>query len=263
MSLESIGKVVLIGAGNLATHLGQALVANGVQVAQVFSRTRQSADTLAALLHCPAVTSLDEVVTDAQVYIFSVKDAVLAQLIAQLVPRVPQALCLHTAGSMPLGLFQGYAAHYGVLYPMQTFSRNRPVDFRRIPVFIEGNDAETLATICQLAERVSDRVQRVDSEQRRRLHLAAVFACNFVNHCYALCDELLKEQGLTFDCMESLIDETAAKVHQLPPRLAQTGPAVRYDRNVMDTQLQLLEGHPQWQEIYHLMSESIHQLSHD
>ena len=252
-------KIVLIGAGNLATHLGKALHAAGHDMVQVFSRTMQSAETLASLLDAEPLTDMAQVRDDADVYIFSVKDSALEQLISQLCGGEKKVF-LHTAGSMPMSVFQGKALHYGVLYPMQTFSKQREVDFSIIPCFIEANDEFALKQIEGLAGQISHRVFQLSSEDRKYLHLSAVFACNFANHCYAASQELLQQHGIPFDVMLPLIDETAAKVHGMTPKEAQTGPAVRYDENVIGKQIQLLENQPYFQKIYDCMSKSIHEL---
>ena len=253
-------KIVLIGAGNLATHLGKALHAAGHDMVQVFSRTMQSAETLASLLDAEPLTDMAQVRDDADVYIFSVKDSALEQLISQLCGGEKKVF-LHTAGSMPMSVFRGKALHYGVLYPMQTFSKQREVDFSIIPCFIEANDEFALKQIEGLAGRISSRVYRLSSEDRKYLHLSAVFACNFANHCYAASQKLLQQHGIPFDVMLPLIDETAAKVHGMTPKEAQTGPAVRYDENVIGKQTQLLENQPYFQKIYDSMSKSIHELN--
>lgn len=252
-------KIVLIGAGNLATHLGKALHAAGHDMVQVFSRTMQSAETLASLLDAEPLTDMAQVRDDADVYIFSVKDSALEQLISQLCGGEKKVF-LHTAGSMPMSVFRGKALHYGVLYPMQTFSKQREVDFSIIPCFIEANDELALKQIEGLAGQISHRVFQLSSEDRKYLHLSAVFACNFANHCYAASQELLQQHGIPFDVMLPLIDETAAKVHGMTPKEAQTGPAVRYDENVIGKQIQLLENQPYFQKIYDCMSKSIHEL---
>lgn len=252
-------KIVLIGAGNLATHLGKALHAAGHDMVQVFSRTMQSAETLASLLDAEPLTDIAQVRDDADVYIFSVKDSALEQLISQLCGGEKKVF-LHTAGSMPMSVFRGKALHYGVLYPMQTFSKQREVDFSIIPCFIEANDEFALKQIEGLAGQISHRVYQLSSEDRKYLHLSAVFACNFANHCYAASQELLQQHGIPFDVMLPLIDETAAKVHGMTPKEAQTGPAVRYDENVIGKQIQLLENQPYFQKIYDCMSKSIHEL---
>ncbi len=253
-------KIVLIGAGNLATHLGKALHAAGHDMVQVFSRTMQSAETLASLLDAEPLTDMAQVRDDADVYIFSVKDSALEQLISQLCGGEKKVF-LHTAGSMPMSVFRGKALHYGVLYPMQTFSKQREVDFSIIPCFIEANDEFALKQIEGLAGQISHRVFQLSSEDRKYLHLSAVFACNFANHCYAASQELLQQHGIPFDVMLPLIDETAAKVHGMTPKEAQTGPAVRYDENVIGKQIQLLENQPYFQKIYDCMSKSIHELN--
>ena len=252
-------KIVLIGAGNLATHLGKALHAAGHDMVQVFSRTMQSAETLASLLDAEPLTDMAQVRDDADVYIFSVKDSALEQLISQLCGGEKKVF-LHTAGSMPMSVFREKALHYGVLYPMQTFSKQREVDFSIIPCFIEANDEFALKQIEGLAGQISHRVFQLSSEDRKYLHLSAVFACNFANHCYAASQELLQQHGVPFDVMLPLIDETAAKVHGMTPKEAQTGPAVRYDENVIGNQIQLLENQPYFQKIYDCMSKSIHEL---
>lgn len=253
-------KIVLIGAGNLATHLGKALHAAGHDMVQVFSRTMQSAETLASLLDAEPLTDMAQVRDDADVYIFSVKDSVLEQLVSQLCGGEKKVL-LHTAGSMPMSVFRGKALHYGVLYPMQTFSKQREVDFSIIPCFVEANDEFAQKQIEGLAGQISHRVFQLSSEDRKYLHLSAVFACNFANHCYAASQELLQQHGIPFDVMLPLIDETAAKVHGMTPKEAQTGPAVRYDENVIGKQIQLLENQPYFQKIYDSMSKSIHELN--
>ena len=274
-------KIVLIGAGNLATHLGKALHAAGHDMVQVFSRTMQSAETLASLLDAEPLTDIAQVRDDADVYIFSVKDSALVQLVAQLCRHEADGLgedgavnalrkakkgehervFLHTAGSMPMSVFKGMAQHYGVLYPMQTFSKQREVDFSIIPCFVEANDEFAQKQIEGLAREISGRVYQLSSEDRKYLHLSAVFACNFANHCYAISQELLEEHGIPFDVMLPLINETAAKVHEMKPKDAQTGPAVRYDENVIGKQRKLLENHPHFKKVYDSMSKSIHGLN--
>ncbi len=251
-------RIVLIGAGNLATQLGTALVRRGEDVVQVFSRTEASASALAGKLGCEAVTDLDAVCRDAELYIVALKDSALSALAASIVKGREQALFVHTAGSLPMTVWEGIAPRHGVFYPMQTFSKQREVDFSRIPVFIEANNADDCRRLKVLASSLSSNVREADSAQRRALHLAAVFACNFTNHMYALSAHLLAEAGLPFDSMLPLIDETAAKVHVLSPSQAQTGPAIRYDENVIGKHLDALASHPEWQDLYERISKSIH-----
>ncbi len=249
--------ISLIGAGNLATRLGLALTAAGYRIAGVFSRTMGSARTLAAALHCEATDDLSTLPA-ADVHLFSVTDTALPLLAARWGTMHPGSFCLHTAGSMPMTVFEGHAGRYGVLYPMQTFSKTRDVDFSAIPCFVEGSDAQALREATRLALSVSKRVIPMPGEKRRWLHLAAVFACNFTNHCYDIAGRLLQAHGISEDVLLPLIDETAAKVHDMPPGKAQTGPAVRFDQNVIERHLRMLASCPELQEIYTALSRHIH-----
>ncbi len=255
------GGIVLIGAGNLAVNLGLALHRKGYSVRQVYSRTEEAARTLAERLSADHTTSPEQICDDAGLYIVALKDSVLTELIPQITAGRPDALFVHTAGSMPMDVWAGHARRYGVFYPMQTFSKARPTDFGGIPVFVEANGADDLSLLRSLAQDLSGRVYVFSSEQRRLLHLAGVFACNFTNHLYAITEELLAAHGIPFEVMLPLIDETAAKVHGLSPREAQTGPAVRYDLNVIGKHLDLLADRPEMQQLYRLLSESIHRIS--
>ena len=238
-------KVALIGRGRVATHLIEAVRQAGHEVVSVNSRT------------------LEELPERADIYVIAVKDSALQEVVRQATKSRDDQLFVHTAGSMALGVFEGCCRHYGVLYPMQTFSKEQPVDFREIPLFVEATDAETLIKIRSFAESLSAHVYELSTADRRYLHLAAVFACNFVNHCYALAADVLAQKGLPFDVLLPLIDETARKVHHLHPRDAQTGPAVRGDQNVMQAQAALLDGRAKI--LYEQLSQSIqeHQEQYD
>ncbi|WP_024989581.1 Rossmann-like and DUF2520 domain-containing protein [Segatella albensis] len=254
-------KIILIGAGNLATNLGYSLFVAGHKILQVYSRTMESAKMLASQVQAEPTNQIASVRKDADAYIFSVKDSVLADLISQISNLVEDKVFIHTAGSMPMDIFKDKAKHYGVLYPMQSFSKEKRVDFSSIPCFLESNDNESKAMIEELAGSISGRIFNMSTDDRKYLHLSAVFACNFVNHCYALSHEILKKHNIPFDVMLPLIDETAGKVHVMDPVDAQTGPAVRYDENVIHRQAQLLNDNIELRDIYEKMSKSIHHLS--
>ena len=246
--------IVLIGAGNLATNLGYAFVQNGLPLRAVYSRTEAAASLLGSRLNVPSTNKLEDLPEDSDLYVYAVKDDALEGLAARI--RAPQALHVHTAGSVPLQVF-GDKPRCGVLYPLQTFSKDRRVAFHNIPVFVEGNTPETAQCLRSIAEEISTRVYEAGSAQRARLHLAAVFACNFVNRMYAIADDLIRGAGLPVDVLLPLIDETAAKVHELAPAEAQTGPAVRYDRKVMDKHKDMLSDED-IRFLYEMVSENIH-----
>ena len=249
--------IVFLGAGRLATNLARALHDQGHRIKAVYSRTQASAEALSAVVGGFPTDSIDALPMEADAFILAVKDAVLGDLIAQLDKGREQQAFFHTAGSVPLSVF-GSHSPCGVIYPMQTFSKERQVDFSRVPIFIEGSDEESLALAERIARMVSNDVRTLSSEDRRHLHLAAVFACNFANHCYALSARILEKHGLPFSVMLPLIEETAEKVRTMHPREAQTGPAVRYDENVIAAQMRLLADEPMMRDVYELMSRSIH-----
>ena len=247
--------ITLLGAGNVATHLGKALQKAGHRIMQVWSRTESSAAELAALLACPYASGMKACLVPSDCHIICVKDDALEQVARCFIPQAPDALWLHTAGSMPLDILSGMgASRIGVFYPMQTFSKQKQLDFREIPVFLEC--PTEMDVLEELAHTISTRVYRLDSEGRKHLHLAAVFACNFVNHCYALSSKVLKEVGVPFEVMLPLVDETARKVHYLAPSEAQTGPAFRGDEVVMARHEALLHD-ARMKEIYRLLSDNI------
>ena len=253
--------VVFVGAGNLATNLANAFYRKGFRVAQIYSRTEESARTLAQAVEADYTTSLAGVTPDAQLYVVSLKDDALVELLPQIVAGKGKGLWVHTAGSIPMDIWKGQVERYGVFYPLQTFSKSRLLDFSEIPVFVEGSSEEEVNFLKQIASALSRRVLVATSEQRLHLHLAAVFTCNFTNHMYALAELLLQRYNLPFDVMLPLIDETARKVHELSPRLAQTGPAVRYDTGVIGKHLDMLADDSEVQRLYRLLSDDIHRLA--
>lgn len=248
-------RVVFIGSGNLATRLSMEMEKVGMKVEQIYSLTVGHARVLAEKLGCAWTDRLDEVVSDADLYVFSLKDTVLQAVISRLRPN--QGLWVHTAGSMSMNVFEGYSKRYGVIYPLQTFSKDREVKFKRIPFLLEANSREDETILEDLAGRLSDNVCLLSSERRKHIHLAAVFACNFTNHMYALAGKILDEQGVPMDVLLPLIDETAAKVQGMSPAKAQTGPAIRYDENVINKHLAMLKN-PNMRELYERISQSIH-----
>lgn len=251
-------KIVFVGAGNLATNLCKAVRAVGHDVQQVYSRTEEAAKALADKVGAAYTDDISKIADDADIYIVAVKDNAVADVSKKLRQRVGEKLVVHTAGSMSIDIIPG--EHKGVLYPMQTFSKQKDVDFTTVPCFIESSDSEDLEMLKSLAESVSDTVYEMSSHDRMFLHLTAVFCCNFANRCYSIGAELLKAHGdIPFEVMLPLINETAKKLRVLSPHEAQTGPAVRWDTDVIEKHSNLLADTPMTQQIYDLMSRSIHE----
>ena len=248
--------VVFIGAGNVATHLSQAMKNVGFSIRQIFSRTADSAKSLADICGCAYTTDLKKVPSDADVYFFSLKDDVLQEVITSVPTN--SGLWIHTAGSVDIDIFKGYTKRYGVIYPMQTLSKSRKIDFSKVPLFIEGCTDNIENDIFNMASMLSGNVMRMTSEKRKHLHLAAVFACNFSNHMYSLSAQILEKQGIDRHILQPLIDETANKLYSMSPEQAQTGPAIRYDRNIIERHLSMLEDE-NLRKLYTMISKSIAQ----
>jgi predicted short-subunit dehydrogenase-like oxidoreductase (DUF2520 family) len=248
-------KLAIIGAGNLATRVSLELHNEGIEIIQVYSRTVTSALTLAKLIGCNYVTKPDKITAEADIYLISVSDMAFNDLLGEV--NFNNKLVAHTAGSIPMEELGKYSQNYGVFYPLQTFSKYRDVNFSRIPFCIEGNTPENINTLVELANVISNDVRVITSEQRKQLHLAAVFACNFVNHMYAIAGEIVQQKDLPFDILRPLIAETASKIKNMTPRAAQTGPAVRNDKNIINEHLSMLNQNPKLKKLYTALSDNI------
>ncbi len=232
--------IVIVGAGNMATALAVALEKAGRAPVAVWSRTQQSAQMLADSVGADWYCNIDAL-PQAGIVIISVVDSALREVAAKVSAHFPDAVILHTAGSIPMdALHEAGAARYGVLYPMQTVNKSNVVPLDDVTVFVEGCDASVTQAVEALARTISNKVVYATSRQRTVLHVAAVFACNFPNAVYNMAAELLESNGLPFDSMLPLIDEAARKVHLMSPREAQTGPARRGDRNVISSHKAML-----------------------
>ena len=247
--------IVLLGSGNVATHLGRAFKLAGQTIVQVWSRNIHHAKELADSLASVAVSDIDDIDISADLYIMAVKDEAIQILAAEI--KLGDKLIVHTSGSTGLEALKGVSTRIGVFYPLQTFSKSRAVDFRQIPIAIEANSAEDSAVIKSIADRLTEKVIVLTSVQRRTLHVAAVFACNFTNHLFAISQELLQKDNLDFDLLRPLIAETAGKIQLNDPVTVQTGPAFREDQEIINSHLEMLRENPGLMDIYEKLSQSI------
>lgn len=246
-------KVCIIGSGNVATHLARAL-SSRTEIVQIYSRKIENARRLAHLVNAAMFTNrYDDIVTNADYYIVAVKDDAIVEVAAQ--SPETKGIWAHTSGSVPMDVFSPYKSCYGVFYPLQTFSRETDVDVSRVPMFIEGSDKTTTESLMQLAGEISSIVRYADSDLRRRLHIAAVFACNFVNLMWIEADELLKQQNLDIHFLIPLLAETLRKIETASPTDVMTGPARRGDRRIINEHLKMLSG--ERKEIYSQLSQYI------
>jgi len=252
---KPIHDIVLVGAGNVATHLGKALKDQGYHIIQVYSRTLKSAKILSSQLNAAFITDIGRLNYNADLYLFCLKDEALLPVLCQ--TSFTDQLLVHTSGTIPIIVFQGFSNKYGVLYPVQTFSKTRRLELNNVPFCIEANNPETALILENLVSGISKNIIFMDSEKRKLLHLAAVFACNFPNHMYLLAEEILKIKDLSFELIKPLILETAAKILEFDPKNAQTGPAVRGDQKILEEHLHMLKNLPEIQKIYTFVSNSI------
>ncbi|HWD89374.1 MAG TPA: Rossmann-like and DUF2520 domain-containing protein [Mucilaginibacter sp.] len=247
--------ITIIGSGNVATHMAAAFKNAGHSIVQVYSRDMQPAALLAYHVKAEPINELDAINPNTDLFLIAIKDDAIGDIAQKLAKH--GKLLVHTSGSTSLEELQQYAPNAGVFYPLQTFSKTKELDFRTVPLCIEGATEEITKHLEELARTVSNNVYRVDSERRRTLHLAAVFACNFPNYLYYAAGELLHEHNLDFNLLRPLILETALKVQEHLPGDVQTGPAVRNDGQTMAAHLQLLTQNPELQEVYELLSQLI------
>lgn len=255
------GSIGVFGAGRLAAALVPALVAAGCRVVFISSRNLGSAQALAATLPgCRALPLAQALAAPppAAVYLLAVPDAAVPALAAA--GAWPAgAVVAHLAGALPLaGLALPGGVGGGVLYPLQTFSPGRDIDWPAVPLFVEGSSPAAEARLLALAQRLSRRVARLNSAQRLRLHLGAVWASNFTNHLLGVAQVLLAEAGLPFELLHPLVRETVDKALAAPmPFGVQTGPAVRHDAPTLATHAAALAAHPAWQALYEQLTTSI------
>lgn len=245
----------MIGAGNVATHLGKALQKAGRNVQQVYSRTPKAASLLATEFNCEYTSDLSGIYPNADLYIFSVSDHALPDLLRNFPHK--GVFAAHTSGSHSLQMLTEVGFRSGVFYPLQTFSKNVIPDFSTIPLCIEASGKDELELLAELASVISHDVRHIDSSQREIIHIAAVFACNFTNHMYAVADDLLEKNNIRFDILFPLLDETLRKAKEKRPVLVQTGPAARNDQNIIEKHVNKLSSLPDYQKLYNFISESI------
>jgi len=248
-------RITIIGSGNVATHLAAAFKNAGHRIVQVYSRNLQNAALLAYHVKADAIDDMENIDPETDLFIIAVKDDAIAAIAGSLAAY--QKLTVHTSGATDLKALSSIIPTAGVFYPLQTLSKNKEVDFLTVPLCIEGNDRQTTIQLEQIAQTISNKVYRINSAQRKTLHLAAVFACNFPNYLYDIARQLLQKQNIDFDLIRPLILETAQKVQDNLPADVQTGPAVRNDQGTMAVHLEMLENKPFLKMVYELLSQGI------
>lgn len=246
-------KVVIIGAGNVATHLYRTfLQVKDVEIVQVYNRNETH---LGFVEDTEKKVSKIDKLQKADIYLLAIKDEAIPELVQKL-PNL-EGIVAHTSGSQPMKSLTKFS-NFGVFYPLQTFSKKKVVNFKNIPICLEANSKKNLQTLIDLAGKISEKVFEITSDQRKSLHLSAVFVNNFTNHMFALAAEYCQKNELPFEILRPLIRETVDKIESLDPRDAQTGPALRNDQKTIDKHLEMLN--EDQKKIYTTLTESIQKL---
>lgn len=241
---------VIIGSGNVAWHMAKAFKEAGIDLIQLYGRNEQELKKLSLEINVEYSTNQ---LKQADFYLICTSDKAIAEVSKQI--PYEQALVAHTSGSLSRDVLEG-SYRKASFYPLQTFSKSRKLDYSKIPLFVDAGWESDNILLTDLAKKISTNVMRINHEQRKQMHLSAVFACNFVNHLYAQAEIICKQNNISFNYLLPLIEETADKIKTISPKDAQTGPAVRNDQNIIKFQENLIVN-PNQLNIYKILTESI------
>lgn len=239
----------------MASHLSRHFYTSGNQILTVYSRSVDHAGKLAREVAAKHTDRLEEIPGQADVFLICVPDKEVKAIAERLPGR--KGIWVHTAGALPMDIFQPVHREYGVIYPLQTLTRDRQISLEEVPILIEGSSLPVTRILQKLASVISREVHQADSATRLVLHLAAVFANNFSNHMVHIASQILKKEGKDFRLLVPLLRETFQKLEELDPAAAQTGPAMRSDEGTMERHIDLLKAHPEWQKLYTFISRDI------
>jgi len=246
--------IVILGAGQVGHHLLRAFSEKGHNVS-IWNRTLSHAIDSAVGTNAIVLKNLSDIPFETDFCIAAFSEQAISEIGAQIPPI--RGILAHTAGSVPMELLKPFAKRYGVFYPLQTFTQNRVPEYSQIPIFIESSDIEGVSQLQNLAQTVFGPCITLDSEQRSKLHLAAVFACNFANASLMAAQDIVEENGLSFDLLLPLINETLAKTMDHKPSYNQTGPAVRNNKQIIAKQLKMLNENPALAAMYEAITQYI------
>ncbi len=243
--------IVFLGFGNVGQHLCEALDENNqLIISQIYNRSEIELDS--KFNHIPFTTKLSEL-KEADLYIMAIPDDAIASF-SEVLP-LKNKLVVHTSGSVSMEALSN-ANRKGVFYPLQSFSKKSEINFTEIPICIEAKRKADLTLLRNIGELISEKVVEINSEEREKLHLAAVFVNNFVNFMYNIGSDILDTHNLPFELLKPLITETAQKIERLSPKESQTGPAKRNDKKTIEKHLLLLENSP-YKKLYQQLTEAI------
>ena len=243
--------IILLGSGNVATHLGIALKNSNYTIVQVYSKSIENAKILAKKLDAQFTNNLSKLKSSDLIIVCINDDAILSVL-----SQIKNTAIVHTSGSIGLDVFKQKFTNYGVFYPLQTFNKEIDINISEIPFCIEGNSLEFEKQLIKIAKALSNNVVKMNSQQRKQLHIAAVFACNFSNHMYSIADDLLAKKNIDFKILLPLIRKTNANLENYRPKEVQTGPAKRKDTAIIQEHIATIKEN-EIKELYHRISGNI------
>ena len=255
MDSDEIHQIVILGSGNVATRLSIALQLAGLNILQIYGRNLHHSKILADHLGTKYTSDLKAIIPSADLYLLCISDDALTEVIEDFPEK--DGLLVHTSGTISMDVFQSIQNNYGVFYPLQTFSKDKEIEFEEIPICIEANSKTNEAKLVRLAEKISNNIHLINSDQRKTLHVAAVFASNFTNYFYSISKDILETNQLSFDLLKPLIIETVEKALSQNPDKTQTGPARRGDKKIISAHLEFLNSQPVFKEMYELISKHI------
>ncbi len=251
----NVSTISVIGTGNVGWHLATALYRAGITICHVVSRKPEHARELASLVDAIPISDPGTIEDHPDLYLVCVSDDAISAIADKF--KGTGARLVHTSGSTGINVLSKLSIPAGVLYPLQTFTKGNEMDYSKVPFLLEATDPDFLKTLGSLAKLLSDKVFEIDSEARRMIHIAAIFACNFSNHLVSIAADMMREIDFDYELLVPLINETTEKLQKMDPVTAQTGPAVRNDTDIINSHLEALKHRPRDEELYKLLSENI------
>lgn len=255
MTSKKIESISFIGAGNVAASLAVGFKSCGLTINEIWSRQIANAELLAAKTNASVCKDIGNINKNVDLIVISVKDDVLLNVLEQL----PQNLIsiVHTSGSLDMKKLKNCSNNIGVLYPLQSFTKNENINWLDVPICVETNSDLFTDKLFELGKLLSKQVEYINSTQRIQLHIAAIFANNFSNYLYSLAYNIVTKQHLPFSLLLPLIKETTNRLNTNDPFLMQTGPAKRNDLALIKKHIELLKGNQNAKEVYGFLSDAI------
>lgn len=248
--------VVILGSGNVASHLSIALYNAGYNILQVFSRNQNSSKELASKTSSQKTDIIEEIFLDADIYFFCMNDTANLE-ISKTIKLKRNPIIVHTAGSQSISIFSDLSENHGAFYPFQTFTKDVKTDFTKVPICIEASNDKTLNNLKLIADHLGCKSHFIDEKGREILHLTGVFAANFLNHCVSISEEILKENNIDTNIIKPLLEQSFYKILNIGATNSQTGPAIRNDIPTLNKHVNLLKDNEQYSNVYKVLTESI------